>query len=134
MTVDTPKEEPIHIPPILLEWSDWTPWSDLAIDARALGSGVRVPNNTPGVYEARHGDSGDCLTIGKASNLRHRIKQGLVKGMSPHSAGKKIRANEDLTRILVRWAVTDRPAATEEELHRRHVASFGKLPKYVDHT
>ena len=123
----------INIPTIVLRWSDWTSWDSLKIDARGEG-GVRVPNKTSGVYEAKYADGDERLTIGKAADLRMRIKQGLVKGKVPHSAGEKIRAQEKTSRIVIRWAKTDRPAATEEELHKRHVAQFGKLPKYVEHT
>lgn len=125
--------ERINIPRIALEWSEWVPWDDLKIDARSEG-GLRVPNRTPGVYEARFAESEERLTIGKAANLRRRIKQGLVKGKARHSAGKKIRASEDVSTIVVRWAVTDRPAAVEEELHRRHRVKFGRLPTYTKHT
>lgn len=123
----------INIPPIVLEWSEWVPWGDLKVDAR-YGSGVKVPNREAGVYEAKYIDAEERLTIGKASDLRMRIKQGLVKGKVPHSAGKRIRANEDVSGIVVRWAITDWPAAVEEELHRRHRHRFGRLPKYVKHT
>jgi excinuclease UvrABC nuclease subunit len=122
----------IHIPEILLEWSSWTPWMDLMTDART-GVGIRIPNNS-GVYEARLVGSLERLTIGRASNLRMRVKQSLVKGNAPHSAGQKMRANENVKQIVVRWAVTDRPAAAEEELHRRHQDQFGQYPKYTDHT
>ena len=88
----------------------------------------------PGVYEAKYINAEERLTIGKTSNLRMRIKQGLIKGKTPHSAGQKIRDNEDTSRIVVRWSITDRPAAVEEELHKRHINMFGELPKYVDHT
>lgn len=89
-----------------------------------------------GVYEVKYIDSEERLTIGRASDLRMRIKQGLVKGKVPHSAGEKIRENEkeNLSRIVVRWAITDRPATVEEELHKRYEAEFGKLPKYTEHT
>lgn len=123
----------IKIPVIELEWSHWVPWDDLKIDARKKG-GVRVPNKKPGVYEVKYQDTEERLTIGKASNLRMRIKQGLVKGKAPHSAGKKIRANEDISKIVVRWTITDRPAAVEEDLHMKYKNKFGKLPKYVKHT
>lgn len=63
-----------------------------------------------------------------------RIKQGLAKGKAKHSAGRRLRASETVSKIVVRWAVSDRPAAAEEELHRMHVARFGRLPKYVRHT
>lgn len=122
----------IDIPPIELEWSDWFAWDDLKTDARS--GGVGVPNWVPGVYEAKYRDTEERLTIGKASDLRMRVKQGLVKGKTPHSAGKKIRANEDVSKIVVRWAVTGRPAAVEEELHRMHREKFSRLPKYTEHT
>ena len=63
-----------------------------------------------------------------------RIKQGLVKGKAPHSAGDRIRAKEDVSKIVVRWAITNRPPAVEEEMHKKHLNRFGKLPKYVKHT
>lgn len=126
------ERESIEIRPIELEWSDWFPWNDLRIDARR--GGIRLPNEIPGVYEVKHGDTEKLLTIGRASDLRMRIRQGLVKGKIPHSAGKKIRAEEDTSKIVVRWAVTDRRAAVEEELHKRYLNRFGQLPKYVEHT
>jgi len=126
------EKEEINIPPIVLEWSEWIPWDNLKIDMR-YGCGVRVPT-APGVYEAKYRDDEKRLTIGKASDLRMRIKQGLVKGKVPHSTGERIRAHEDVSRIVVRWAVTNRPAAVEEELHERHRAKFGTLPKHTKHT
>lgn len=127
------EQQVVRIPPIKLEWSNWVPWNDLSIDARG-DSGVKVPNRVAGVYEVKYVDTEERLTIGKASNLRMRIKQGLVKGMVEHSAGKKIRVQEDVSAIVVRWAVTDRPAAVEEELHQKYQAKFGKLPKHTEHT
>src|SRR5712692_2480320 len=127
------EEETIRIPPIELDWSDWVSWDSLKADSRS-GQGVIVPNRVPGVYEARLIGAQERLTIGKTSNLRYRIKQGLVKGKAQHSAGDDIRANEDTSKIEVRWAATDRPAAAEEDLHMRYVAKFGKLPKYTEHT
>jgi excinuclease UvrABC nuclease subunit len=122
----------LEVPAIVLEWSEWVPWDDLKVDARSAG-GLRLPQ-TSGVYEVRHSDADERLTIGRAGNLRFRVKQGLVKGKAPHSEGRRIRATEDVSRLVVRWAVTDRPAAAEEELHKRHVTRFGRLPKYVKHT
>ena len=127
------KEESINIPPIILKWSDWVSWGDLIIDARGE-DGVKVPNHEPGVYEVRYKNSEERLTIGKASDLRMRIKQGLVKGKAKHSSGSKIRTNEDVSRLVVRWAITNRPAAVEEELHRRYRIKFGELPKHTEHT
>ena len=123
----TAKDEQILvIEPIALEWSPWTPWHALLVDARSEG-GVRMPNRILGVCEVRYPHEEQRLTIGRASDLRMRIKQGLVKGKAKHSAGKRIRTNEDVERIVVRWAATDRPAAAEEELHLRHRERFGTL-------
>ena len=127
------EQQSIQISEIRLEWTDWYPWKVLLLDARSNPGAVRVPN-LPGVYEARLRDTEERLTIGKASNLRMRVKQGLVKGKVPHSSGKDIRASENLDLIQIRWAKTDRPAATEEELHRQYVKRFGKMPLFTDHT
>ncbi len=126
------EREFIEISPIPLEWGEWFHWDDLKVDARK--GGIKIPNKKRGVYEVKHGDTEKLLTIGRASDLRMRIRQGLVKGKIPHSAGKKIRAEEDTSKIVARWAVTDRPAAVEEELHKRYLNRFGQLPKYVEHT
>lgn len=127
------EKEEITIPHISLVWSDWIDWNDLEKDARIPGA-IRVPNEQPGVYEVKNKNSDERLTIGKASNLRFRIKQGLVKGKSDHSSGDKIRQFENVAQLVVRWAITDRPSAVEEELHRKYEAQYGHLPKYVDHT
>lgn len=120
--------EAIAIPAITLAWSEWIPWQQFALDQRLQG-GVSVPSK-PGVYEVKYAASEEWLHIGRASSLYGRVKGGLVKGKVPHSTGERIRAAEDVSRLVVRWAITDRPAAVEEELHRRHRAKFGKLPKY----
>lgn len=122
----------IEIPPITLEWSNWFPWDDLKEDARR--GGIRVPNEKPGVHEVKQTGVEERLTIGRTSNLRMRIKGGLVKGTCPHSTGSRIRANEDTSKLAVRWAITDRPAAVKEELHKRYLRRFGRLPKYAKHT
>jgi hypothetical protein len=124
--------EILEIPRIELRWSEWYRWEDLKEDARS--GGIKIPNGSPGVYEVKFVDSEQRLTIGKASDLRMRIRQGLIKGKTKHSSGKKIRESEDVSRLLVRWAETDRPSAAEEELHRRYVEKHGKLPLYTDHT
>ena len=123
----------ISIPEITLEWSPWTPWGALIRDARSDPMAARVPD-APGVYEVRLAHEERRLTIGRASNLRMRVKQGLAKGKTAHSAGDRIRANEEMANLFVRWARTDRPSAAEEELHRRHEGTFGTLPKYTETT
>ena len=123
----------IEIPPFLLDWSARIPWDRLARDARTDPQGISMPDG-PGVCEARLATSESRLTIGKASNLRMRVKQRLVKGKVPHSCGKRIRQTEPTAQILIRWAETDGPACVEEELHRRHIAVHGELPKYTERT
>ncbi len=129
---DTGEIQDLTIGTIVLKWHPWVSWETVAKDARNSG-GVSVPPD-PGVYEVKHPNEETRLHIGKASDLRMRIKQGLVRGKVPHSTGKKLRENEDISRLLVRWAPTDRPAAAEEELHKRHVERFGRLLIYTQHT
>ncbi len=121
----------ILIPPITLEWSDWHSWSSIMVDGRS--GGVYIPNERPGVYEARLVASAERLTIGKATDLRRRVRMHLVKGKAKHSSGDDIRRYEDTSKVEVRWAETDRPAAVEEDLHRLYRKAFGHLPKYTDH-
>ena len=123
----------IHIPPIRLHWSEWYRWEFFLLDARTHIRAIRVPNS-PGVYEAKIEYEQARLTIGKASNLRMRVKQGLVKGKVPHSTGERIRKLEDTSKIIIRWAETDRPSAVEEELHRNHIETYGDLPKHTIRT
>jgi hypothetical protein len=57
-----------------------------------------------------------------------------VKGKAPHPGGARFRAEQDLARLMVRWALTDWPAAAEEELLRAYASKFGRLPEYVRST
>jgi len=123
----------VEIPPIVLAWSPWQRWTDLAKDGRQ-GASPYVPFKKPGVYEVIEEPFIERLAIGRASNLRRRVKEHLVRGTASHHAGELIRAHEDPTKLRVRWAVTDRPAAVEEELHLRHIRQHGKLPKYTQRT
>jgi hypothetical protein len=83
-----------------LIWSEWIPWNTLTTDGRGLG-GVNVPPK-PGVYEAKSVEAMDSLHIGQTDNLRRRVKQGMVRGNIPHSAGERIHAVEDVSRIVVK--------------------------------
>ena len=129
-------EDTVKIPTIHLKWSKWHKWNVLKLDSRRdPNRGVRIPNKQPGVYEAVYEGEEKRLTVGKASDLRMRIKQGLIKGKVPHSTGERMKSeNLDFSKIVVRGAVTDRPSAVEEELHKRHVEKYGELPKYVKRT
>jgi hypothetical protein len=62
--------------------------------------------------------------------LEDRVRKGLVLGKLPHSEGERIRASEDVTKIVVRWAETCRPAAAEEDLFWRHYSQFRRMPKH----
>ena len=111
-----------------LNWCPWVSWNTLTADGRRLG-GANIPSK-PGVYEAKFVEAKDSLHIGRTDNLRRRVKQGMVKGKIPHSAGERIRAVEDVSRIVVRWAETDRQVEVEAELHKEHVRRFGALPRH----
>lgn len=81
------EREFIETSPISVEWNDWFPWDDLKVDVSR--GGIKIPNKKTGVYEVKHRDAEERLTIGKASDLRMRIRQGLVKGKISHLAGKE---------------------------------------------
>ena len=108
----------------VLQWSEWFPWEDIRLDR------IPVPEKS-GVYEARNRDQEVRFTIGETNLLKRRVSY-LVKGT--HSAGEKIRKNEDVANVIVRWAVTERHKEVEEELHREHCEKFGVLPTYVKRT
>jgi hypothetical protein len=124
-------KEEIIIPTFYLDWSDWFSWNSITEKGK-LGS-AHIPSK-PGVYEARLIGSEELLTIGRGSDLYRRIREGLVKGILPHSTGKRIRNEEDVSKIEIRWAITDRPCACEEELHIRYQKQHGKLPKHTKNT
>jgi hypothetical protein len=127
------KTQEINIPPIRLHWSKWFKWERFLLDPRTLERAIRLPNS-PGVYELKYENEQTLLTIGEASSLRKRVKQGLIKGNHPHSTGKRIRKHEDPKKIVIRWAETKRPSAVEEELHRRYIETYGDLPKHTIRT
>ena len=112
----------IKIPPIKLNWSDWISWNTIK------NRDVEIPN-TPGVYEVRHKNRKKLLTIGRSLNLKKRIRQQLIRGRS-HSAGKDICNEEDVSKLAIRWAETERPAAAEEALLIEHFEILGP-PEYV---
>ncbi|MBN8856560.1 MAG: hypothetical protein BGO55_24090 [Sphingobacteriales bacterium 50-39] len=122
----------IQIEKITLEWSGWHSFSEISLDVR--NAKLKIPDKA-GVYEVIPRKGCDKkLTIGQTSNLRDRIRQGLVSGTAPHSTGKRIRkafSNADFKNIKVRWAVTIRPKAVEEDLHKSYRAMFNCLPKYT---
>lgn len=110
----------VHIEPIILDWSEWHSWRDVARQ-----DGAVVPCDQEGVYEAKISGRKERLAIGKAKDLRMRVKQGLMGG---DLAGEDLGEGDD---VVVRWAATERPAAVVEELRIRHKGRFGELPKYT---
>lgn len=123
----------LTIPAIELNWSDWTSWEDTGRNVSE--GGANLPH-APGVYEVGLRESDERLIIGRGSSLRMRVKQGLVKGDSPHSGGERIKealdsGELDVRDLVVRWASTASPAAAEEELHKQHKDRFDDLPKYT---
>ncbi|MBM3502090.1 MAG: hypothetical protein FJX74_25845 [Armatimonadetes bacterium] len=124
----------IEVPPIVLAWSPWHRWKALREDERG-GSPIRLPAGRAGVYEVMAEGQRLRLTIGRTSSLRARVKYQLVMGSGgSHPARKPIMENEDLGRVFIRWAMTDRPATAEEALHLEHVRRHGRLPKYTQRT
>jgi hypothetical protein len=111
-----------------LNWTEWFEWSALRTDGRKVGA-LKVPAK-PGVYEAKYSDAERCLHIGQTANLLRRVKQAMVKGKLPHAAGERIRAEEDVSKIVVRWAETDHCEEIERQLHEEHRGQFGKMPKH----
>ena len=81
------KKEIIKIPLIEIEWSEWMPWNKVKENKE------EIPDKS-GVYETKHENSEQRLSIGATINLRNRISGpgGLLRGK--HSAGQKIRKNE----------------------------------------
>lgn len=109
-----------------LAWSNWVSWN--SVNALVHEGGVKIPSRKSGVYEVRiRGEEDKRQHIGRASDLRGRVRQGLVRGKRPHTAGDRLRekGKEFLAQLEIRWAETDRPAAVEEELHKRYLRKFG---------
>ena len=122
----------ISIPDINLEWSEWHSWG--LVNKFVRDGGAKIPSEK-GVYEVRCcGTGNERLTIGKASDLRWRVRQALVRGKGLHSSGKLIRGTENVFVLEIRWAATDRPSAVEEELHRLYKNEFKSLPKHTKRT
>ncbi|MBM3472183.1 MAG: hypothetical protein FJX75_02780 [Armatimonadetes bacterium] len=126
-------QEVIELPPIILNWSYFWDWDEIA-NGTDDDEDIDLPPSEPGVYRVIGGREVETLCIGRAANLRQRICSALIAGKAPHTAGCKIRENEDLSTVRIAWAVTNRPAAAEEELHRRHVERNGHWPKYTQRT
>lgn len=77
----------LEIGTITLDGSDWVPGVEILTDNRG-GAGVSIPNVIAGVYEVHSIDNepGDRVYIGRAGDLRLRVRQGLAKCKLPHLA------------------------------------------------
>jgi hypothetical protein len=78
--------------------------------------------------------AGDArLHVGMATDLRMRVRSGLIKGQVPHSTGERIRATEDVRELEVRWAevALEDARLVEEMLKWRHrQQNEGASPSY----
>ena len=120
--------ETIIIPEIKLNWSNLYKFKEIQKNVR--DGGINLPN-TSGVYKVLD-ENNEIIHIGRASNLRSRVKQGFVKGNNKHSTRKRIIENGiDLTKLKIQWAVTEWPNSVEEYLHKEFKRKYGKLPKYT---
>ena len=122
----------ITIKPIKLSWSPWYQWNDLA-KRRERQITVAI-DHVPGVYEVRHANEDLPLTIGESVDPSRRVLVDLVRPNGRHSAGKRIRKAEPLSKLLVRWAATNQIKTVEEELHRLCRQCYGSLPKHTKKT
>jgi len=126
-------EQILNIGSIKLAWSRWYPWRYLDPDLEYTK--ISTVPNTPGVYEViRESSRIRRLTIGQTKNLRQRIAGLCRAGFEFHSSGLRIRATEDVSKLMIRWAQTNRPKAAEEELHRIYRERHGCLPEYTKQT
>ncbi len=122
-------KQEIKIPKIVLEWTEWTNFESIENIDKDL-----LPKKE-GVYEVKLKQDDIMLTIGKSTNLRKRIRRGLVLGKVSHSTGKLIRKNEDISDVVVRWALTEKCCAVEEELHTQYKRDHNnQLPRYTKRT
>ena len=120
--------EIIKIPEITLEWSEIYSYDEIKKHVR--DGGVNIPKRS-GVYKILD-ENGEILHIGRASNLRNRIKQGFVKGKTLHSTRKRMLENGvDFKKLKIQWALTDWPNSVEEYLHKKFKEEKGKLPKFT---
>ena len=103
---------------ITLHWSEWIDW-DFATGSKIL--------DESGVYEAKFKNQEKRLYIGETNKLSKRVS---FLRTSTHHAGEKIRTNEDISNIEIRWAETGQYKNAERELLKMHCIKFGSWPKY----
>ena len=119
----------VTIPTVALDWSPWTPWTQLPLGA-SNQVGVNLPDS-PGVYQVKHTGQEELLAIGTTPNIRIYVQQGLTQWPQLRSRGRHLPEHEDLGLVEIRWASVTRYDLAEVELLARHLARFGRLPKYT---
>lgn len=118
--------QPIAFDPITLKWEEWIP-------LRRIIDGDILPPQKPGVYEFKHmqaTETWERLRIGESGDLHQRLVEKLIKGKGDDAYGKKdaILA-EGIDNLMVRWALTLKPAAVEEHLLQIYLRDHPK-PKH----
>ena len=119
----------INIERIILDWSEWYTFNHILAN-------IGLIPNVSGVYEVIEPGKECRLTIGESCELRRRIRTQLIKGSS-HSAGEDIKQNfepAEHSNLLVRWALTNRRACVQEELHRLYQQKHHCMPRFTDRT
>lgn len=107
-----------------IEWDRWVPWNSIPRLDIPLG---------PGVYEVVYEDEpdGERLQIGETKQLGKHLRECLVGDRRLKAVGGKIKANEDVNQLLVRWAEIENYRAAKSELKSSYIRRFGRLPKYM---
>lgn len=70
------------------------------------------------MYEVVYKDDpdGERLQIGEAIDLSKHVREYLFRDRKLKAVGGKIKASEDVTRLLVRWAETGNHHSVKSEL------------------
>ena len=124
------KKETITIKAIV-KWSPWYTWRALEVDRRKHGT--ELPYDKRGVYMVRKKGSDKRLFIGWSDKDLGRMIQECLHGRKdrPSLAGNRLRENEDLSKLEIRWVETERPLAVWEDLVKQHITEHSFFPKYI---
>jgi excinuclease UvrABC nuclease subunit len=127
MIVQTEEISEVNIH-VMLNWTQWYSFVDIRNEKYVLST-------LSGVYEVRDIHSKEILHIGKAINLKNRVKTRFVDGKYRHSTrDRMIEKHVKFEDLEIRWLETEYSCAVEEYLHKEHIKQFGRLPEYVIRT
>jgi hypothetical protein len=89
-----------------IEWVGWVAWASIRELDLPVGTGV---------YEVvyNYDPDGERLQIGEAIKLDKHLKNYLVGDPKLRAVGGRIKANEDVTQLLVHWAETENQHAVK---------------------